>query len=98
MPKWLEIVGGMFGGEDRLHAALEERDYLNAQIEARDAGKPMVNIDGTPMMGDVDINGNPYGVTQVGSFGSSGGFDDNFGSGTGGFSDDSFGSGMNNDF
>lgn len=98
MPKWLEIVGGMFGGGDRLHAALEERDYLNAQIEAMDAGKPMVNIDGTPMMGDVDINGNPYGVTQVGSFGSSGGFDDNFGSGTGGFSDDSFGSSMNNDF
>lgn len=25
---------------------------------------PSVNIDGTPMMGAVDINGNPYGVTQ----------------------------------
>jgi predicted permease len=25
---------------------------------------PVTNIDGTPMMGSVDINGNPYGVTQ----------------------------------
>ena len=25
--------------------------------------RPMVNIDGTPMIGDVDMNGNPYGVT-----------------------------------
>ena len=31
--------------------------------------EPMVNVDGTPMMGDVDIHGNPYGVT-------SGGFND----------------------
>lgn len=25
---------------------------------------PQTNIDGTPMMGSVDINGNPYGVTN----------------------------------
>lgn len=25
---------------------------------------PSVNIDGTPMMGNVDIHGNPYGVTS----------------------------------
>lgn len=25
---------------------------------------PSVNIDGTPMMGSIDINGNPYGVTE----------------------------------
>lgn len=27
---------------------------------------PFVNVDGTPMMGDVDIHGNPYGVTSYG--------------------------------
>lgn len=26
---------------------------------------PTVNIDGTPMAGDFDINGNPFGVTEV---------------------------------
>lgn len=30
--------------------------------------EPMVNVDGTPMMGDFDIRGNPYGVT-AGGFG-----------------------------
>ncbi len=25
---------------------------------------PGVNIDGTPMIGDIDINGNPFGVTN----------------------------------
>lgn len=29
-----------------------------------DQYKPSVNIDGSPMMGDVDINGNPFGVTN----------------------------------
>jgi hypothetical protein len=27
--------------------------------------EPSVNIDGTPMCGSVDINGNPYGVTDA---------------------------------
>ena len=27
--------------------------------------KPAVNIDGAPMVGDVDIHGNPYGVTET---------------------------------
>ena len=27
--------------------------------------EPSVNVDGTPMCGSVDINGNPYGVTEV---------------------------------
>ena len=27
--------------------------------------KPAVNVDGTPMMGDFDINGNAYGVTDA---------------------------------
>ncbi len=27
--------------------------------------RPAVNIDGTPMSGDFDINGNPFGVTEA---------------------------------
>ena len=30
--------------------------------------RPTVNIDGTPMCGDVDINGNSYGVAQSDDF------------------------------
>lgn len=26
---------------------------------------PSTNIDGTPMYGNVDVNGNPYGVTET---------------------------------
>jgi hypothetical protein len=29
-----------------------------------DQWRPLVNVDGTPMVGDVDIHGNPYGVTE----------------------------------
>ena len=29
---------------------------------------PFVNVDGTPMLGDVDIYGNPYGVTSAQAF------------------------------
>lgn len=47
--------------------------------------KPMVNVDGTPMMGDVDINGNPFGVTTDHDIGG-----DDFGSGSGGFGGDDF--------
>lgn len=28
-------------------------------------GEPSVNIDGSPICGSVDINGNPYGVTST---------------------------------
>lgn len=95
--KWITgLVGDLFSGRDSLHDALEERDFLSAQVDAMEAGKPMVNIDGSPMMGDVDIHGNPFGVTSPESFG--GGIDDSW-SGGGGFNDDSFGSGgMGNDF
>lgn len=37
---------------------------------------PSVNIDGTPMVGAIDINGNPFGVTES-DFGTS---NDSFGS------------------
>lgn len=49
-----------------------------------DMSKPAVNIDGTPMVGDVDTNGNSFGVTSDNSFGS----DDSFSSSSGGFGND----------
>lgn len=97
---WLKgIFSDFLSGGDSLHDALVERDQLNAQIDALEVGKPMVNIDGTPMMGDFDMNGNPFGVTNPDSFGGglSGGLDDSW-SGGGGFNDDSFGGGMGSGF
>lgn len=53
-----------------------------AQVETEQMMEPMVNVDGTPMMGDVDIHGNPYGVVDMEpismdlDMGSMGGFDD----------------------
>jgi len=47
---------------------------------------PYTNVDGTPMCGSVDVNGNPYGVTEVLDCSSSMmddsscGFDDSFNS------------------
>jgi len=62
--------------------------------------EPIVNIDGTPMVGFVDINGNPYGVTEslcVESLNMFGTADDFFSGGT--FeSSDSFGSNNGMDF
>lgn len=41
--------------------------------------EPSVNVDGSPMCGSVDINGNPYGVTSPDdSFDSCSIFDDSF--------------------
>ena len=64
---------------------------------------PSCNIDGTPMMGSVDVNGNPYGVTShdwssssctssSDTFSSSPFTSDSFGSS---FSDNSFSSSSN---
>ncbi|TRX53439.1 hypothetical protein [Thalassomonas sp. M1454] len=45
---------------------------------------PLTNIDGTPMCGSIDINGNPYGVTDDDDpISSCDPFDDDFGSGCG---------------
>ncbi|WP_312587228.1 hypothetical protein [Comamonas terrigena] len=49
--------------------------------DSLDACRPVVNIDGTPMVGDIDINGNPFGVTNDDSFCSGnfgGGFNNDF--------------------
>ncbi len=76
----------------------EEQENRFSSIHALGAGaalmgadldihQPLVNIDGSPMMGMVDIHGNPYGVTSDHDFGMSSSID--FG---GGFSSDDFGS------
>lgn len=61
--------------------------------------EPSVNIDGSPMCGSVDINGNPYGVTQssnddicsiddsFSTFECTSAFDDTFDSGCSSFDD-----------
>jgi len=33
--------------------------------------EPTINVDGSPMVGSADINGNPYGVTESTEFESS---------------------------
>lgn len=54
-------------GSHRLGA--EEPDFLKFDGMTSDPfdfdqWRPLVNVDGTPMVGDVDIHGNPYGVTD----------------------------------
>ncbi|WP_371185234.1 hypothetical protein [Thalassotalea maritima] len=50
-------------------------------VDITSSSEPSVNIDGTPMVGSVDINGNPYGVTSVDdSLNSSCSIDDSFSS------------------
>ena len=60
-----EGFGGLF---DSGRTANIDGASMNGNGNAFDTtefeSSPMVNIDGTPMMGDVDIKGNPYGVTE----------------------------------
>lgn len=56
-----------FTGSHRLGA--EEPDFsefggMTSDLFDFDQWRPLVNIDGTPMVGDVDTHGNPYGVTD----------------------------------
>lgn len=57
-----------------------------------DDSSPSVNVDGTPMVGSIDIHGNPYGVTNdkftSGSFGDNSFGNDSFSNG--GFGNQSF--------
>lgn len=73
--------------------------FLFGGNEASISSEPSVNVDGTPMCGGVDINGNPYGVTEsstddicsisdsLSSFDCSSAFDDTFDSGCSSFDD-----------
>ena len=60
-----EGFGGLF---DSGRTANIDGASMNGNGNAFDTtefeSSPMVNIDGTPMMGDVDINGNTYGITE----------------------------------
>lgn len=39
--------------------------FLFGSDDSISNSEPSVNIDGSPMCGSVDINGNPYGVTST---------------------------------
>lgn len=64
--------------------------FLFGNNDANISNEPSVNIDGSPMCGGVDINGNPFGVTEssaydicsvddsLSSFDCSSSFDDSF--------------------
>jgi hypothetical protein len=51
MLNWL--FGGIFGGD------------ASPDSNITDTSSPIVNIDGTPMVGGIDIHGNPFGVTDT---------------------------------
>ena len=42
-------------------------DITNTEIETESAATPEVNVDGSPMVNNIDINGNTYGVTESSS-------------------------------
>lgn len=67
-------VGSMFGGNDggglfegmfgsTTNNMLVD-DAMSSTSIFDDTSRPMFNIDGTPMVGDVDIHGNFYGMTS----------------------------------
>lgn len=39
--------------------------FLFSSDDSVSNSEPSVNVDGSPMCGSVDINGNPYGVTST---------------------------------
>ena len=73
--------------------------FLFGDRDASISSEPSVNVDGSPMCGGVDINGNPFGVTEsstddlcsiddsFSSFDCSNSFDDTFDSSYSSFDD-----------
>lgn len=54
----------MFGLLNRIAAFFASLGYFaGPPADYVRHSRPSVNIDGSPMVGDVDINGNPYGIT-----------------------------------
>jgi len=49
-------------------SSFESDDSTESNVQYSKAAvcKPMVNIDGTPMVDEFDLNGNPFGVTEIG--------------------------------
>ena len=42
-------------------------DFWTPEEPSSGANYPVLNVDGTPMMGAFDMNGNPYGITSSSS-------------------------------
>lgn len=68
-PSTMKDIDGMsysgHGGMGSMHSGSgmsDDGDHFGTM--SHDMFKPAVNIDGTPMVGDVDINGNVFGVTN----------------------------------
>ena len=92
--------------DDTTGSSTTMNDSINSKAGSFLDNGPSVNIDGSPMSGGIDIQGNPYGVTDSFSCGSglfddSGihsnigcGTDDMFGSSTSSSLDDPFNSGI----
>lgn len=80
-----EIAAEYFARLNRLTGAPMPKEYRSRNTNRRDDDShqddvdfsPKVNIDGSPMVGNVDIHGNVYGVTHHASAG--GGFGGGFG-------------------
>ena len=65
LKRWADAGGDARGARSEL---LSSHKTIEAATLAAGLGAGMaalaVNIDGTPMLGDIDIKGNPYGVTD----------------------------------
>lgn len=68
-------LGGIFDSDGAVGGI---DSFVNSSSEFDDFSSPSVNIDGSPMMGGVDIHGHPFGVTNDMFASSSIGCDDLF--------------------
>lgn len=57
------LFEGMFSSSTHTNNMLGD-DIMSTTSMSDDTSRPMFNIDGTPMIGDVDIHGNCYGMTS----------------------------------
>ncbi len=100
-------VGSMVGGGGGFEGMFSNStnnvladDMMSSTSMFDDTSRPMFNIDGTPMVGDMDIHGNFYGMTSSHSTFDSGSSwsssSDSFGS-SWSSSSDSFGSSWSSD-
>lgn len=67
LTRWTKAGGAEHEQERRQFLAQHEtlNDALAAAGMSAAITAPLVNIDGTPMFGDVDAKGNPYGVVEM---------------------------------
>ena len=53
------------GGLAKIFSPMDSSGFGDSTSMFSGASGPSMNIDGTPMVGNVDIHGNPFGVTQT---------------------------------